>query len=156
MTSGRTGRPSGRRTWAIDTGLPALAAATPERVATLDRSDIARVVALALAQTEASGDAIKGIQRHDRAEELAAARAALGRAEQDLADLRAGEGAYRGTEAGRAVSDLARAQVSLTRRELGSGAQPPVARAPGRRQRVSRPGGAAGQCRATLAGPRRP
>ena len=83
-------------------------------MATLDRSDIARVIALALAQTKANADAVKGLQRRDRTEELAAARVALSRAEQSLSDLQAGEGAYRGTEAGRAVSDLARAQVSLT------------------------------------------
>ena len=76
--------------WAIDTGLPALAEATAERVATLDRSDIAGVVALALAQTKVSGEALKGLQRRDRAEELAAARTALSRAEQDLSTSRPG------------------------------------------------------------------
>ncbi len=107
---------SARRTpvWAIDTGLPVLAGATREVVAATSKSDLARIVALALAETKASSDALKDLQPRHRTEELVAARAALSRAEQDLADLQAGGGPYRGTEAGQAVSDLARAQTSLT------------------------------------------
>jgi hypothetical protein len=46
--------------------------------------------------------------------ELDQARSALHRAKQDLSDLQAGSGAYRATEAGRAVSDLAGTQEVLT------------------------------------------
>ena len=100
-------------TWAIDTALPSLAAATREVMAATPRSDLARIVALALAETKAGSDALKDLQPRQRAEELAAARTALSRAEQDLADLQVGTGPYRRTEAGRAVSDLASAQASL-------------------------------------------
>ena len=108
---------SARRTptWALDTGLPWSAEAIRELGPALPVSDRARVVAIALAQAKASRDALRGLERPGRAGELGEARAALGRAEQDLSDLQAGDGAYSGTEAGRAVSDLARARAALTR-----------------------------------------
>ena len=56
----------------------------------------------------------------------------LARAEQDLSDLRAGAGTYRGTEAGRAVSDLARAQARLGSSRVGGRAQQALARIAGR------------------------
>ena len=46
--------------------------------------------------------------------ELDQARSGLHRAQQVLSDLQAGSGAYRGTEAGRAVSDLVGAQEALS------------------------------------------
>ena len=64
---------------------------------------------------KASRDALRGLERPGRAGELGEARAALGRAEQDLLDLQTGKGAYSGTEVGRAVSDLALARAALTR-----------------------------------------
>ena len=102
-------------TWALDTGLPWGAQAIRERGPGLPMSDRARVVAIALAQAEASRHAVRGLQRPGRAAELGEARAALARAEQGLFDLQAGDGAYSGTEAGRAVSDLARAGAALSR-----------------------------------------
>ena len=102
-------------TWAIDTGLPGLAGATREAVAALPVHGKARFVALALAQAKAGADAVQRLQPGGRAEELAAARAALRRAEQDLSDLQAGNGTYAGSEPGRAVSDLARARAASTR-----------------------------------------
>ena len=101
-------------TWALDTGLPTDAEGIRELGPALPISDKARVVAIAFAQAKAGRDTLRGLQPPGRAGELAAVRAALGRTEENLADLKAGGGAYRGTEAGRAVSDLARAQASLT------------------------------------------
>lgn len=101
-------------TWAIDTGLPAPAEVTREAVAALPAPDQARLAALALARTKAGGDAVSGLKPQRCGEELAEARAALHQAEQDLSDLRAGSGDHVGTEAGRAVSDLARSQAALT------------------------------------------
>jgi len=100
--------------WALDTGLPGDAEATRELGPALPMSDRARLVAIALAQTKASRDALRGLERTGRAGELGQARAALVRAEHDLSDLHTGDGAYCGTEAGRAVSDLGRARALLT------------------------------------------
>jgi hypothetical protein len=57
------------------------------------------------------------------APELAKARAALHQAEQARVDLLAGRGAYLGTDAGQAVSDLARAEAALAgaRRDVEHG-----------------------------------
>ena len=103
---------SARRTptWAIDTGLPG---SRPGAVAALPIADKARVVAIALAKAREAADALDRLQPQHRGEEPAEARAALLRAEQQLSDLRAGTGAYRGTEAGRAASDLAGAREAL-------------------------------------------
>jgi hypothetical protein len=83
-------------------------------VAALPIADKARVVAIALAKARVSGDALAGLQPQGRGEGLAEARAGLLSAEQQLSDLQAGTGAYRGTEAGRAASDLVVAQAALT------------------------------------------
>lgn len=101
-------------TWAIQTGVPAPTVTTREALAALADPGQARLVALALAQAKACGDALVRLGPDSSRSELADARAALRRAEQDLSDLKAGDGAYSGTEAGRAVSDLARAQATLT------------------------------------------
>jgi len=50
-------------TWALDTGLPWSAAAIRELGPVLPMSDRARVVAIALAQAEASRDSVRGLQR---------------------------------------------------------------------------------------------
>jgi hypothetical protein len=107
---------STRRTpiWAIQTGVPAPSVATREALAALADPGQARVVAMALAQAKASGEALVRLRPDSSRSELADARAALHRAEQDLSDLKVGRGAYSGTEAGRAVSDLARARGALT------------------------------------------
>ena len=102
-------------TWALDAGLPWSAEAIRELGPALPMSDRARVVAIALAQAKTSRDAVRALERPGRAGELGEARAALARAEQDLSDLQAGHGAYSGTEAGRAVSDLACGRAALTR-----------------------------------------
>jgi hypothetical protein len=103
-------------TWALDIGLPGDAEAIRELGPALAMSDRGRVVAIAHAQSKVSSYAIKCLERPDgRAGELGEARAALARAEHDLSDLQAGDGAYCGTEAGRAVSNLARARAGLTR-----------------------------------------
>ena len=73
------------------------------------------MVAIALAQTRANSDSLRGFKPPCRAGELGQARAALGRAEQDLLDLPAGNGACSGTEAGQAVSDLTSARAALAR-----------------------------------------
>ncbi len=98
-------------TWVLDTGLPWDAEAIREVGPALPMSDRARIVAIALAQAEASRHAVRGLERPGRSGELGEAGAALARAEQGLSDLQAGDGAYSGTEAGRAVSDLARARA---------------------------------------------
>jgi hypothetical protein len=67
---------------------------------------------MALAQAKACGNSLVRLENGDRRDGLAEATAALRRAERDLSDLKAGGGAYSGTEAGRAVSDLARAEAA--------------------------------------------
>ena len=108
---------SARRTptWALDTRLPTDAEAIRQLGTALPLSDKTRVVAIALAQAKASSDAVKGLEPPGRTRELLEARAALARAEQDLSDLQTAAGAYSGTEAGRAVSDLVCARAALTR-----------------------------------------
>ncbi len=105
---------SARRTptWALDTGLPATT--LREAVASLATPGQARVVALALARSRATANAIgTAAGLSTSAAELAKARAALHQAEQTRADLSTGRGAYLGTEAGQAVADLARAEAGL-------------------------------------------
>ena len=106
---------SARRTptWALDTGLPGYEEAIRQVGPALPVGDGARVVAIALAQAKSSSDAVKGVGPPRGTRELDATRARLARVEHDLSDLRAGAGTYRRTEAGRAVSDLARAQAGL-------------------------------------------
>jgi hypothetical protein len=108
-------------TWALDAGLPA----TPirEAVVSLANPDHARVVALA--RTRTTAQAAAGLQSVDFTSELAEARAALQEAKQARADLLSGRGAYLGTEAGQAVSDVARAEVGLAgaRREAEHGSR---------------------------------
>ena len=107
---------SARRTptWALDTGLPGDAEAIRELGPALPMSDPARVVAIALAQTKSSRDALKGLERTGSGSRAGARHGSpLARAEQDLSDLHTGAGTYRGTEAGRAVSDLARARAAV-------------------------------------------
>lgn len=106
---------SARRTptWAIDTGLPSSSGSRPGAVAALPMADKARVVAIALAKARDSGNAVGGLRPQGRGEELAEARAGLLSAEQQLSDLQAGSGSYRGTEAGRAASDLVVAREAL-------------------------------------------
>ena len=99
-------------TWALDAGLPALP--IKEAVVSLATPDHARVVALALAGSRAIANATAELQSLDLAPELAEARAAVHHAEQARADLLAGRGAYLGTDAGQAVSDLARADAGLS------------------------------------------
>jgi hypothetical protein len=110
---------TGRRTptWALDTGLPWSAESIRELGPALPMSDRARVVAIALAQARANSDSLRGFKPPCRAGELGQARAALGRAEQDLLDLQAGNGAYSGTEMGRAVSELTSARAALAKSE---------------------------------------
>ena len=102
-------------TWALDTGLPEDANAIRELGPALPVSDRARLVAIALAQMKTSRDAVKGLERPGLRAELSEAQAALGRAEQELEDLKGGTGTYAATEVGRAVSDLARARAALTK-----------------------------------------
>ena len=98
--------------WAIDTGLPG-PGSRRGAVAALPVADKAHVVAIALAKAQYSGHALAGLRPQGRGEELAEARASLLHAEQQLSDLQTGSGAYRGTEAGRAASDLAGAREAL-------------------------------------------
>lgn len=85
---------SARRTptWAIDAGLPSPSGARPGAVTALPIADKARVVAIALAKARDGTDALDRLQPQGRGEELAAASAALRRAEQQLSDLKAGTG----------------------------------------------------------------
>jgi hypothetical protein len=98
-------------TWALDAGLPAVL--IKEAVVSLATPDHARVVALALARTRATAESVSHLQAPDFGSELAEARAALEQAEQARADLLSARGAYLGTKAGQAVSDLARAEAGL-------------------------------------------
>ncbi len=100
-------------TWAIQTGVPADTVTTREALVALVDPGQARVVAMALAQAKACGDALVRLRPDWSRRELAEARAAVSRAEQDLSDLNAGNGAYSGTEAGRAVADGACAEGAL-------------------------------------------
>jgi hypothetical protein len=104
-------------TWALDAVLPATT--FKEAVVSLANPGHARVVALALAQARATAKAVGHLHAFDLTPELAEARAALHQAEQARADLLAGRGVYRGTDAGQALSDLARAEtgVAAARRE---------------------------------------
>ncbi len=114
---------SARRTptWALDAGLPETT--FKEAVVSLANPAHARVVALALAQARATAKAVGHLQALDLAPELAEARVAVEQAEEARADLFAGRGAYLGTEAAQAVSDLARAETGLAaaRREAEHG-----------------------------------
>ena len=98
---------SARRTptWALDTGLPGNAEAIRDLGPALPMNDRARVVAIALAQAKAGSDALRTLEKPGRNGQLPEARATLARAEQDLSDIQTGDGAYSGTEAGRAVCD---------------------------------------------------
>jgi hypothetical protein len=98
-------------TWALDACVPATT--LKEAVVSLANSGQARVVALALARSGATANATAQLHSLDLAPELANARSALHQAEQARVDLLAGRGAYRGTEAGQAVADLARAETRL-------------------------------------------
>jgi hypothetical protein len=104
-------------TWALDAALPATT--IKEAVVSLATPDHAPVVALALTRTR-TANAVAHLQAPDFVSELAEARAALHQAEQARVDLLAGRGAYLGTDAGRAVSGLARAEAGLAaaRREV--------------------------------------
>jgi hypothetical protein len=94
-------------TWALDAALPATT--IKEAVVSLAMPSHARVVALALARTRTTAEALGHLQAPDLGPGLAEARTALQEAEQARVDLLAGRGGYVGTEAGQAVADLVRA-----------------------------------------------
>ena len=104
---------SARRTptWALGTCLPTTT--LREAVVSMANPGQARVVALPLARSRVTDNATAQLQPVDLAPELSKARAALRHVEQARVDLLAGRGAYLGTEAGQAVSDLARAEAGL-------------------------------------------
>jgi conjugative relaxase-like TrwC/TraI family protein len=101
-----------RRTpvWASDTGLPAASDAGLD----LTEGDRARVVALIHAREALAGNAADRVPSPSRSAELADAQAALDGARQDRRDLDTGEGVYAGTDAGRAVADMAQACYALS------------------------------------------
>jgi hypothetical protein len=114
---------SARRTpsWALDAALPSTT--FREAVVSLADPGQARVGAMALAGSRATAKATAQLHPVDLEAELAKARAALHHAEQARAELRAGRGAYFGTDAAQAVADLARAEAGLAaaRREAENG-----------------------------------
>ncbi|HWG74112.1 MAG TPA: MobF family relaxase [Acidimicrobiales bacterium] len=101
-----------RRTpvWVSDTGLPAASDTGPH----LAEGDRARVVALIYAREALAGNAATQVASPPRCAELADAQAALDRARQDRTDLDTGTGVYVGTDAGRAVADMAQARQALS------------------------------------------
>ncbi len=104
-------------TWAIDTALPDPGALTRERFQALRSDQQARVAALLHAGTAISGDAIVGIGLPDRAATLGQAEAAVAQACQARADLETGSGVWQDSEAGRAVTDFARARQAREQAE---------------------------------------
>ncbi|HXY43623.1 MAG TPA: hypothetical protein VEH29_05520, partial [Acidimicrobiales bacterium] len=99
-------------TWAIDTGLPASDQLTREAVADLGKEDKMRIAAVAHAETKFVAGALAAIRPPEVAPSLAEARNALARTQQARADLASGGGVYQHTDAGRAVAELASAQIA--------------------------------------------
>ena len=98
-------------TWAIDTGLPAPDELTREIVANLAGEQKVQIAAVAHAGTKIMADALAAIRQPDIGTSLADTHSALQQAQRARADLFAGSGAYRDTDAGRAVAELGLAQV---------------------------------------------
>jgi hypothetical protein len=102
-------------TWAIDTALTV--PATHDREHPLPSSQQARFAALLQTEKAIAGSAIAGIRLPDRAAILGQAEQALEAARQARVDLETGRGIWTGTEAGRAVRDLAEARANRQRAE---------------------------------------
>jgi conjugative relaxase-like TrwC/TraI family protein len=96
-------------TWAIDTALPDPASLDRDRYQALPKDQQTRLAALFNAEQAIGAAAINGIGLPDRAATLWQAQQALDAARQARADLDQGSGIWADTEAGRAVTDLARA-----------------------------------------------
>ncbi len=104
-------------TWAIDTALPDLTGLTPQQFQALPTGQQARLAALLHAQHTITGRAMVGIGLPDRAATLGQAEQALEAARRARADLDTGGGIWAGTQAGRAVRDLADARTGRQRAE---------------------------------------
>ncbi len=104
-------------TWAIDTALPNPATLDREHLRALTSNQQAHFAALFQAEKAIAGSAIAGIRQPDRAATLGQAEQALEAARQARVDLDIGSGVWTGTEAGRAVRDLAEARANRQRAE---------------------------------------
>jgi hypothetical protein len=102
---------SARRTpaWAIDTALPEPGTLSRDGFQALPSGEQARIAALLHAEKKIAGEAVVGVRLPDRAATLGQAEQALERGRKARADLTYGSGVWAGTEAGRAVRDLAEA-----------------------------------------------
>jgi conjugative relaxase-like TrwC/TraI family protein len=97
-------------TWALDAGLPDPNHLDPHALAGLGQEERIRLVAVAHAQTRLTLQATAGIGTSARPVELDAAVAALRQAKADRDDVDSGQGSYRDTPVGHAVTGLARAR----------------------------------------------
>ena len=98
-------------TWAIDTGVPAPDELTREIVANLTGEQKAQIAAVAHAGTKIMANALTAIRQPEVGASLADARSDLQQTQRARADLVAGSGVYRDTDAGRAVAELRFAQL---------------------------------------------
>jgi conjugative relaxase-like TrwC/TraI family protein len=103
--------------WAIDTALPDLGTLSRDGFQVLPSSEQARIAALLHAEKNIAGQAVVGIRLPDRAATLSQTEQALERARKARADLTHGGGVWTGTEAGRAIRDLAEARAERERAE---------------------------------------
>ena len=104
-------------TWAIDTALPDLGTLDRERLHALPSKQLAHFAALFQAEKAIAGSAIAGIRLPDRVAIVGQAEQALEVVRQARVDLDTGAGVWTGTEAGRAVRDLAEASAARERAE---------------------------------------
>jgi hypothetical protein len=104
-------------TWAIDTALPNPGTLGREHLQALTSKQQAHFAALFQAEKAIAGSAVAGIRVPDRAATLGQAEQALEAAGQARVDLDTGSGVWTGTDAGRAVRDLAEARANRQRAE---------------------------------------
>jgi hypothetical protein len=104
-------------TWAIDTALPNPGTLGREHLQALTSRQQAHFAALFQAEKTIAGSAVAGIRLPDRAATLGQAEQALEAARQARVDLDTGSGVWTGTDAGRAVRDLAEARANRQRAE---------------------------------------
>jgi hypothetical protein len=104
-------------TWAIDTALPDPATLDREHLEALSSSQQAHFAALLRAEKAIAGSAMAGIRLPDRPATLGQAEQALQQARQTRVDLATGSGVWAGTDAARAVRDLAEARANRQQAE---------------------------------------
>ncbi len=102
-----------RPMWAIDTGLPDTTSTTREELAALPDDQKASVMSLAAARCRLTARGLGGVHGPDLAPAVHDLTAILEQTRQAKADLASGSGAYRDSEAGRAVRDLHEAHAGL-------------------------------------------